>query len=169
MTRQLTLSNRGSKKMYNIMGTLPCTFRHPWDNVTALCWAQLNFQFWPLWLQNRKNTTPWHLKLFMYGNKLYTCEFPPIPLSSFIWNYHLKFLMSHFTWFRSSENYIIFPTFSSGPKEGVQHIESSLALPMWRSLCQEKWCHCGGSTATESIVVYWRQLEWRDYRLAGQT
>ena len=33
---------------------------------------------------------------------------------------------------------------------------------------QEQWGHSGGSAATESKVLAGRQIDWRDYRLAGQ-
>ena len=39
MTRQLILSTRGSKKMFNAMGTPPCTFRQLWDNVAEACFS----------------------------------------------------------------------------------------------------------------------------------
>ena len=33
---------------------------------------------------------------------------------------------------------------------------------------QEQWDHSGGSAATESKVLPERQIDWRDFTLAGQ-
>ena len=154
---KVTYSPSNHSPQYKCLGLFICLLLSKFIQKldVALSWEQLNFQFFLSLKPNGKEYRLLKLGIFFFIVIRYKqVHFLTIRPSSSTWK--KTFIVLDIT----------FPLVLEVRK--CSNFGSSLALTILSEENQERWDHSRGSYATESKVLAWDWIDWRDYRLSRQ-